>query len=134
MHSEFNHAPTTTTHFLQIWIQPDAARHRAGLRAEALRRRRQARPAAPGGVADGRDGSVTIHADAAMYAGLFDGDESASLALDPRALAYVHLVRGSLRSTAASWPTATPRSSSGESRLQLDHGRGAEVLVFDLAR
>ena len=46
---------------------------------------------------DGRDGSVTIHADASLYAGLFDGAERAELALDPRRKAYVHLVRGGLR-------------------------------------
>ena len=46
--------------------------------------------ASPGG----RDGSVTVHADASMYAGLFDADERAELALEPQRLAYVHLVRG----------------------------------------
>jgi redox-sensitive bicupin YhaK (pirin superfamily) len=79
MHSEFNHAKDRTTHFLQIWIEPERARHRAGLRAEALRaadkRGRLRLVASPGR----RDGSVTIHQDASVYAGLFDGDESAAL-------------------------------------------------------
>jgi hypothetical protein len=44
---------------------------------------------------DGAQGSVTIHADARLYSGLFDGAQEATLALDPQRKAYVHLVRGS---------------------------------------
>ena len=71
-------------------------RHSARLRAEDLCRRRQARALRLVASPDGAEGSVTIHADAALYAGLFDGDESAKLALDPARKAYVHLVRGAL--------------------------------------
>jgi redox-sensitive bicupin YhaK (pirin superfamily) len=79
MHSEFNHAKTETTHFLQIWIQPD----RTGIdpsyeekRFEATDKRGRLRLVAS---PDGADGSVVIHQDARVYAGTFDGDETAVL-------------------------------------------------------
>ena len=77
---------------------------------------------------------MTVHADAALYAGLFDGDESAQLALDPRRLAYVHVARGTLRVNGVELAQGDAAKLDGETRLQLDHGQGAEVLVFDLAR
>ena len=77
---------------------------------------------------------MTVHADAALYAGLFDGDESAQLALDPQRLAYVHLARGTLRVNGVELAQGDALKLDGESSLQLDHGHGAEVLVFDLAR
>jgi redox-sensitive bicupin YhaK (pirin superfamily) len=134
MHSEFNHAPQDVTHFLQIWIEPqhrgidpgyeqkhfDAAGKRGRLRLVAS--------------SDGRDGSVTVHADAALYAGLFDGAEAATLALDPRRLGYVHVARGSLRVNGVALAAGDAVLLDGETGLQLDGGRGAEVLVFDLAR
>ena len=83
-HSEFNPSRDRPVHFLQIWIEPDEQRHRADVRAEALRRRAtSAASCALLAAPDGRDGAVTIHQDARVYAGLFDGDEAATLALAP---------------------------------------------------
>jgi len=96
MHSEFNHAKDQTTHFLQIWIQPDArgiAPSYEQKHFDAGSKRGQLRLVAAN---DGAEGSVTIHADAKLYAGLFDGAEQADLELAPGRLAYVHLVRGAL--------------------------------------
>jgi redox-sensitive bicupin YhaK (pirin superfamily) len=132
-HSEFNHAPRDTTHFLQIWILPerggiqpgyeqkhfDAAGKRGKLRLVASR--------------DGRDGSVTVHADASMYAGLFDGTESAELPLDTARKTYVHLVRGQLAVNGQVLNAGDAAMIEKEPVLKLDHGRDAEVIVFDLA-
>jgi redox-sensitive bicupin YhaK (pirin superfamily) len=131
-HSEFNHAQSQTTHFLQIWIIPD----RAGIAPsyeqkhfDAASRRGQLRlVAAPGG----RDGAVAIHADATLSAGLFDGAERAELALDPQRIAYVHLVRGSLRVNDHPLTAGDAARLDRETRLVLESGEGAEVLVFDL--
>src|SRR5690606_26742657 len=83
MHSEFNHAKDQTTHFLQIWIQPNVTGIDPGYEQkrfpEQEKRGKLRLVASP----DGAEGSVVIHADARMYAGLFDGAEEASLALDP---------------------------------------------------
>mgnify|MGYP001375669853 CR=1 FL=1 len=82
---------------------------------------------------DGRDGSVTIHADASLRAGLFDGDERAELALDPGRLAYVHLVRGQLVVNGHQLGGGDAVTVRDETRLVLEQGHDAEVLVFDLA-
>ena len=93
-HSEFNHDSAGTTHFLQIWILPERTGIEPGYEQKRFddseKRGRLRLVVSP----DGDDGSVTIHQDARMYAGLFDGDGSAELAIAPGRLAYVHLVRG----------------------------------------
>ncbi|MBP6655360.1 MAG: pirin family protein [Propionivibrio sp.] len=132
-HTEFNHAKGQTTHFLQIWIEPDvtgitpsyeqktipASQKRGALRLVA----------SPDGVQD----SVVIHADAALYSGLFDGDEHAELALNPARKAYVHLVRGVLEVNGKRLSTGDALMLEGEDRITLARGSDAEVLVFDLA-
>jgi redox-sensitive bicupin YhaK (pirin superfamily) len=83
--------------------------------------------------ADGREGSVTIHADAALRAGLFDGDERIELPLDSSRLTYVHVVRGGLGVNGLKLSAGDAATLSGESRLVLGDAQDAEVLVFDLA-
>ncbi len=132
-HSEYNHAADATTHFLQIWIEPDEAGVEPGYeqkRFEPAEKRGKLRLVAS---RDGREGSVSIHADAALYAGLFDGAESAELALDPARRSYVHLVRGELSVNGQALRGGDAALIAGESRLALGGGRDAEVLVFDLA-
>ncbi len=132
MHSEFNHAPNQTTHFLQIWIEPNvtgiAPSYEQKAFAETDKRGQLRLVASP----DGADGSVTIHADAAMYAGLFDGDETAELALNPARRGYVHLVRGELEVNGQRLQAGDAALLQGESRVTLANGHDAEVLVFDL--
>lgn len=133
-HSEFNHAADQTTHFLQIWLLPSRQGITPGYEqkafAEADKRGRLLLVASP----DGRDGSVTIHANASMYAGLFDAAERAELALDPERLGYVHLVRGEARINGLALKAGDAAMLDGETRLAIEQGRGAEVIVFDLQR
>jgi redox-sensitive bicupin YhaK (pirin superfamily) len=133
MHSEFNHATDRNTHFLQIWILPGQRGIAPGyeqkhFNAESKRGRLRL-VASP----EGRDGSVTIHADATISAGLFDADEHAERVLDPKRLTYVHLVRGGLTVNDQVLSAGDAVTLSGETHLHLSNGRDAEVLVFDLA-
>ncbi|WP_457355319.1 pirin family protein [Roseateles sp. P5_D6] len=133
MHSEFNHAKDETTHFLQIWIQPDArgiAPSYEQKHFDAGSKRGRLRLVAAN---DGSQGSVTIHADAKLYAGLFDGAEQAELELAPGRLAYVHVVRGALSVNGQDLVTGDALQIRETSRLALTAGKNAEVLVFDLA-
>jgi redox-sensitive bicupin YhaK (pirin superfamily) len=133
MHSEFNHAAGQTTHFLQIWIEPNVQGITPGYEqktfADADKRGQLRLVASP----DGAQGSVSIHADAALYAGLLDGSESAQLALNPARKTYVHLVRGALDVNGQTLAGGDAALLTHESALTLVNGHNAEVLVFDLA-
>ncbi len=133
LHSEFNHAPDRTTHFLQIWILPDATGIAPSYEQKTVpaadKRGKLRLVAGPAGA----QGSVTIHADARLYAGLLDGDESAELALDPARKGYVHVVRGSLDVNGQRLDAGDALLLDGERRIALTRGKDAEVLVFDLA-
>lgn len=132
LHSEFNHAPNDTTHFLQIWIEPSERGIDAGYEQKhfdaASKRGALRLVASP----DGRDGSVTIHADASIYSGLFDADEGLTRSLDPKRKAYVHLVRGELTVNGQLLHGGDALRIENEAELSIAHGRDAEVLVFDL--
>jgi quercetin 2,3-dioxygenase len=132
-HSEFNHAPDQTTHFLQIWIEPNVtgipASYEQKTFAESEKRGALRLVASP----EGAQGSVTVHADASVYAGLFDGAETATLALDTARKAYVHLVRGELQVNGQALVAGDALMVAGEGQLSIAQGKNAEVLVFDLA-
>lgn len=133
MHSEFNHAKDQTTHFLQIWIEPNVTgiepsyeQKRFG---DADKRGRLQLVASP----DAAEGSVRIHADARLYAGLFDGAEGATLQLATGRKGYVHLVRGSVHVNGKALVAGDAALLQDENQIILDQGQDAEVLVFDLA-
>jgi redox-sensitive bicupin YhaK (pirin superfamily) len=132
-HSEFNHADAQTTHFLQIWIEPNVTGIPASYEQKTFdaadKRGKLRLVAAP----DGAQGSVTIHADARLYAGLFDGAEAASLPLPAGRKTYVHLVRGELDVNGKKLVAGDAAKLEDEAALTLANGRNAEVLVFDLA-
>jgi hypothetical protein len=132
-HSEFNHAADATTHFLQIWIEPDRTGVAPGYAQKTFpdaEKRGRLRLVAS---RDGADGSVSMQADAAMFAGLFDTGEEASLQLAPGRKAYVHLVRGALRVNGQALQGGDALLLADVDTLTLDQGQDAEVLVFDLA-
>jgi quercetin 2,3-dioxygenase len=133
MHSEFNHAPNATTHFLQIWIMPNVLGVPASYEQKtfaAPEKRGRLRLVASNG---GAEGSVHLNADAKLYAGLLDGAESAKLNLDAQRKSYVHLVGGELHVNGHPLQAGDAALIEAESQLVLDAGKNAEVLVFDLA-
>ncbi len=132
MHSEFNHAKDQTTHLLQIWILPSENGITPGYQqtafTQAQKRGRLRLVASP----DGADGSVSMHADARLYAGLFDAGETATLQLDPGRKGYLHVVRGEIRVNDQALGTGDAALLAQEIELRLDQASQAEVLFFDL--
>ena len=132
-HSEYNHAADATTHFFQIWIEPNvtgvAPSYEQKTFAAAEKRGVLRLVASP----DGADGSVSMHADARLYATLLDGAETASLSISPERKAWVQVLRGSLSVNGQALQAGDAALLAGESRVVLNEANDAEALVFDLA-
>ncbi|MGZ8272544.1 MAG: pirin family protein [Burkholderiaceae bacterium] len=131
-HSEFNHSSTEVTHFLQIWIEPSVQGIAPGYeekRFEAADKRGRLRLVAS---PDGAEGSVTIHQDARVYAGLFDGDESFTLSIARARRAYVHVARGEIAVDGERLAAGDAAMLTNADHATLSGGKGAEVLAFDL--
>jgi len=129
-HSEYN-AAEGVTHFLQIWIEPEltgiAPEYEQKRFSPEEKRGRLRLIASP----DRHDGSLLIHQDARIYAGLFDAAERAALELAPERKGYVHVARGSLKVNGQALGAGDALKIE-DGRLTLESGRAAEVLVFDL--
>jgi redox-sensitive bicupin YhaK (pirin superfamily) len=131
-HSESNYSIDQVTHFLQIWILPDRRGIQPGYEQrhfddESKRGRLRLIVSQ-----NGRDGSVTVNADASIYAGLFDAGASAELRIAPGRLAYVHIVRGEIEVNGHRLAAGDAAKFRGEPVVSLANGTHAEVLVFDL--
>ncbi len=131
-HSEQNHNKAGATHFLQIWIEPSVRGIAPGYEQKhfdaASKRGRLRLVASP----DGAEGSVTIHQDARIYAGLFDGAERAAQPLAPGRKAYLHVVRGKLTVNGTPLEAGDALKMTGVHEVVLEKGESAEALLFDL--
>jgi redox-sensitive bicupin YhaK (pirin superfamily) len=131
-HSEYNHAAHDTTHFLQIWVIPAENGIEPGYEERNFpveeKRGKLRLVVSP----DGAEGSVVIHQDARLYAGLFDGDEAATLAIAPGRRAYVHVARGAITVNGQALGAGDAAKLEAVEAITLTQGSKAEVLVFDL--
>ena len=131
LHSEYNDDQAGSTHFLQIWIEPDVTGIAPSYEQKHFppeeKRGRLRLIASP----DGRVGSVGIHQDALLYAGLFDGAESAEYSLKEGRKGYVHVARGAVQVNRHAL-RAGDALKTDAGPIEIGRGEGAEVLVFDL--
>jgi len=132
-HSEFNHAKDQTTHFLQIWLEPNVMEIPPSYEQKSIPPSEKQNKLCLIASPDGFGSAIKIHADARVYAGLFDGHQSQKLDLDLQRKAYVHLIRGSLHVNDILLSGGDALLMENESSLLIGDGKDAEVLVFDLS-
>lgn len=132
-HSEYNASSTETVHFLQIWLLPAQRGIKPSYEQKTFppeeKRGRLRVVASP----DGRDGSVSIHTDAVLYAGLFELGQSAELAMRPERHAWVQVARGKVRINGNELKAGDGAAISDEPLVRVEGVDSAEILVFDLA-
>ena len=132
-HSEFNPSPAQRVHLLQIWIEPKITGVRPGYEEKQFgpaEKKGQLRLIAS---PDGREGSVTIHQDAHVYASMLDGKDAVTHPLTPERRAYVHVARGAVKVNGVELKGGDGAKIAGESQISLGKAAQAEVLLFDLA-
>lgn len=131
-HSEFNHSKSQPVHFLQIWIVPNVRgatpRYQQQHFSDDEKRGKLRLIISP----EGQQGSLQVRQDARVYAGLFDGDEHATLTLADNRYAYVHVARGRIELNGQLLREGDGVRMRKEQVIELSNGRDAEVLVFDL--
>ncbi len=132
-HSEFNHAEGQQTHFLQIWIKPKFTGIKPSYEQKTIPLFEKQGKLRLVASFDGENDSVKMNADAKLYAGLFDGDQSATLDMNLERKAYVHLIKGSLEVNGQNLNAGDALMIEKEGQISVSHGKDAEVLVFDLA-
>jgi len=131
-HSEFNGSKTDEVHFLQIWIQPNVK----GI--EPSYEEKHFSPESKQGKlrliasSDGRQESVLIHQDAAIYAAILEEGDQVEHALEPGRLAYVHVIRGGVVVNGVPLKDGDALKIGREERIAIDHAEAAELLLFDL--
>jgi redox-sensitive bicupin YhaK (pirin superfamily) len=131
-HSEFNGSKSEQVHFLQIWIEPNVT----GI-PPSYEEKRFAPETKQGQLrliasSDGRDGSVLIHQDAAIYATLMKAGDQLEHALAAGRTGYVHVIRGQVTVNGTALAGGDALKISGEAAIALSDADDAEVLAFDL--
>ncbi len=132
-HSESNASQSASVHFLQIWLVPGERGLKPSYEQKTFTSQdKEARlrlVASP----DGSEGSVTIHSDAKLYAGLFGSGDQAKLSLAPGRHAWVHVARGRVRINEHELEAGDGAALSDEAVVAIEGVDASEVLVFDLA-
>jgi redox-sensitive bicupin YhaK (pirin superfamily) len=132
-HSEYNASQAELVHFLQIWIEPKARGIPPSYEQKNFstddKKGKLRLVASP----DGRDGSVTIHQDAWVYASVLGEGDAVTQVLDPSHRAYVHVARGELEVNGQKLGTGDGLKVVAETELKLANAKNAEVIVFDMA-
>jgi redox-sensitive bicupin YhaK (pirin superfamily) len=131
-HSEFNGSKTEPVHFLQIWIQPNEKGIAPSYEEKhftAEEKQGRLRLIASG---DGREGSVLIHQDAALYAAILNGGDQLEHALQAGRLGYVHVIRGRVEVNGVALQGGDALKIGAEDTLRFANAEAAELLLFDL--
>jgi redox-sensitive bicupin YhaK (pirin superfamily) len=131
-HSEFNPSAESAVHLLQIWITPSATRLPPGYEQKhfsAADKRGRLRLIAS---RDAADGSLSVRQDVRVFAGLFDGAESASYELASGRRAWLQMARGELSVGDTRLQAGDGARTAGPAQLGVHDGADAEVLLFDL--
>ncbi|MDB4942201.1 MAG: hypothetical protein JWP97_1735 [Labilithrix sp.] len=132
-HSEFNGSKEEPVHFLQIWIQPDKSGYAPGYeerRFSPEEKRGKLRVVA---TQDGREGTISVHQDVSIYAGLFDKGEQTTFEVPAGRHAWLHVAKGSVTVNGELLNAGDAVAVAAPGRLEIAGAAAAEVLVFDLS-
>jgi redox-sensitive bicupin YhaK (pirin superfamily) len=133
-HSENNASRDQPVHFLQIWITPERNGLPPGYEQKSYAPADKRGRLCLIGSNDGREGSVTIHQDVALYATVLESGEQVQHRLATERCAWVQVARGSVDLDGRPLAEGDGAAIVSQSALTLTgSAQGGEVLVFDLA-
>jgi redox-sensitive bicupin YhaK (pirin superfamily) len=133
LHSEFNGSKTEPVHFLQIWLVPAERGIAPSYEQKAFSREEKIGQLRLVASPDARNGSLSLHTDALVYAGLFGKGQAAELRPSTGRHVWVQVARGEVRVNGHDLATGDGAAISDEPVVRIEGKDDAEVLVFDLA-
>ncbi len=133
VHSEFNASKTEPVHFLQIWLLPGKRGITPGYEQKTFATEEKRGTLRLVASPEGEAGSLVIHTDAKVYAGLFEQGEKATLEVAPKRHAWVHVARGTAKVNGQELKAGDGAAFTDERTITVEGVAGAEVLAFDLA-
>ncbi len=132
-HSEYNPSANAPVHFLQIWIMPEKRGDKPSYEQRHYPASERQGRLKLVGSRDGRDGSVTIHQDVALYAGLLAKGDTVKQAIAPGRHAWLQVARGAV-TVNGQWLRAGDGAAISDQReIEISADEAAEILLFDLA-
>jgi len=132
-HSEFNGSRSEQVHFLQIWIVPETNGIKPGYEQKSFTEEEKRGKLRLIASRNGREGSVTIHQDASMYATLLAAGEEVKYTLGEGRKAWIHVVRGEIKLGEHVLSAGDAAAITGEQDVVLAGQAQGEVILFDLS-
>ncbi len=132
-HSEFNASHAEPVHFLQIWIVPERRGIEPGYEQKAFQAEEKRGHLRLVASRDGREGSVTIHQDASLYATVLSEGARAAHDLAEGRLAWIQVARGRVRLNGDGLEAGDGIGVDAPGTLELEGESDAEVLLFDMS-
>jgi redox-sensitive bicupin YhaK (pirin superfamily) len=133
VHSEYNASRSEPVHFLQIWLVPEKRGIAPGYEQKSFPAAERTGRLRLLASSDGRDGSVTIHQDAAVYGALLGKGDRVTWEPRPGRHVWVHVARGAVELNGTALAAGDGAAISDERAIALLGVDAAEILLFDLA-
>lgn len=131
-HSELNGSKIEPVHFLQIWIVPESNGIAPGYEQKFFAPDERRGALVPLVTRDGRDGSLRLHQDAAMYGALLGEGQSATHDFAPGRHGWVQVVSGAVTVNGVALAAGDGAAISDEGEVVMAASRESDVLLFDL--
>ena len=130
VHSEYNASKSDPVHFLQIWIMPDQRGLKPGYAQQHFDDLNgKLRLVASN---DGRDGSISIHADVNLYASKLNADAQVTLPLSDKRGVWVQVVTGLVTVNDQPLESGDGLDLAEVPEVKISPMENSEFLLFDM--
>ena len=133
MHSEFNPSDTDPVHLYQIWILPDRKGHEPSYEEQAYTNAEKHNQLRLVASSDGRDGSLTVHQDVAVFLTCLSDKQTVVHSPTPNRHAWLQVLCGDIALNGHPLTTGDGAAVSDETELTIEAQPNAEIMLFDLA-
>ncbi|MDF3066984.1 MAG: hypothetical protein K0R38_2585 [Polyangiaceae bacterium] len=132
-HSELNASADEPVHLLQIWLLPDERGYPPGYEQKHFTEQDRQGTLRLVASKDGREGSLTIHQDARLFAGLLAPGERVSHVLPQGRYAWLHVARGKVEVGGETLSAGDAAAFEKGGEIAITGADPSEILLFDLA-